>query len=184
MNQSSQSRTETASMLQLKQLLDQCKLADWWTILTAWLPHYDGWLSIMEASDDAALVADDSPAEEIISDDAALVADDSPAEEIIALLQKYPVRLFMDDVCFATGISELEFLYRRARLVRSGRRWSSLEESFLAYAITERGEIPHVYEYGLHPESVTKYWLLGKLHELRTVPPQESRSRTTRKSAG
>ena len=167
MNQSSQSRTETASMLQLKQLLDQCKLADWWTILMTWLPHYDGWLSIMEASDDAALVA-----------------DDSPAEEIIALLQKYPVRLCMDDVRFATGISELEFLCRRARLVRSGRRWSSLEESFLAYAITERGEIPHVYEYGLHPESVTKYWLLGKLHELRTVPPQESRSRTTRKSAG
>jgi hypothetical protein len=167
MNQSNQSRTETASMLQLKQLLDQCKLADWWTILMTWLPHYDGWLSIMEASDDAALVS-----------------DDSPAEEIIALLQKYPVRLCIDDVRFATGISELEFLCRRARLVRSGRRWNSLEESFLAYAITERGEIPHVYEYGLHPESVTKYWLLGKLHEFRTVPPQESRSRTTRKSVG
>src|ERR1019366_4751578 len=97
------SRTETASMQQLKHLLDQCGLADWWTILTTWLPHYDGWLAIMEASDDAALVV-----------------DDSPAEEIIALLQKYPARLFMDDVGFATGISELEFLCRRARLVRSG----------------------------------------------------------------
>jgi hypothetical protein len=161
-----QSRTDTASMLQLKQLLDQCGFADWWMILTTWLPHYDGWLAIMEASDDAALVV-----------------DDSPAEEIIALLQKYPARLFMDDVCFATGISELEFLCRRARLVRSGRRWSSLEESFLAYAATEPGEIPHVYEYGLHPESVTKYWLLGKLHELRAARPQGSRSRTIRKSA-
>ena len=154
-------------MQQLKQGLEQHGLSDWFAILSHWLPQFDGWL--------AAITANDDP-------DA--VTDDFPCNEIIDLLQSYSKVALVDDIHFAGEISRLGFLSRRARLTRSGKRWSSFEESYLEFAALEPDDIPHVFEfeYAAAGESVTKYWLLGKLYEQQYERLKTNRSPSTKKT--
>ena len=153
------SRNTTVAMQQLTQLLDQFDLADWREVLVQWLPNFDGWLAVMEAFDD-----DDN------------LIDDAPEQQIIELLQQYPAHMVVNDIDFSTGISQLPFLDRRARLTRCGKRWSALEESFAKFVAVEPDEVPHVYETP-HGESITKYWLLGKLYEVRSMRLAENHVR-------
>ena len=161
MNNMNKSRSETESMRQLKHLLDRFGLSDWWTILTTWLPNYDGWLAVMEANDDIGFLV-----------------DDSPAMEIAELLQRFPSLTLIEDIHFATEISQLGFLCRRAKLVRSGKRWNSFEQSFATFCAIEPDDIPHVFEYTPDSGSVTKYWLLGRLYELRAERVMGTRLRS------
>lgn len=156
-NDMNESRTETEPMQQMMHLLGQRGLSDWWAILSQWLPNFDGWLAAMEASDDPEAAC-----------------DDSPAGEIIDLLQRAENAGLVDDLEFAAGISKLDFLRRRARLTKSGKRWSSFEEPFERFAAIEPDEPPHVFEYEPNSEAVTKYWLLGKLFELQHVRLQSN----------
>lgn len=144
-------RTDTPPMRQLKHLLQQLGMTDWWTILSQWLPNFDGWLATMDANEDP---------------DARL--DDTPAQEIVDYLQRHSRHVLLDDIRLATEISGLNFMWRRARLTKSGKRWSSFEESYREFASTEPDEIPHVFEHEPNSVAVTKYWLLGKLYELQS----------------
>ena len=145
-------------MQHLKHHLERLAMSDWWIILSQWLPNNDGWLSIMEALSESDCTI-----------------DDDPAEEISELLQQYPLHSLIDDIQFATEISRLQFLCRRARLTKSGKRWSSFQEPFTTFAALEPEEVPHVFEHAPNCESVTKYWLLGKLYELQSERIQGSR---------
>lgn len=145
-------------MQQLQTLLQQHDLSDWWPILSQWLPNFDGWRATIEADEDPGAWCEDGPATEVIE---RLRQYSQSSKQLVSMNTR------VDDLHFARDISHFDFMRRRARLTLSGRRWNSFEESYGEFSATEPGEVPHVFEHDPHGASVTMYWLLGRLFELR-----------------